>query len=85
MYLIIDRNSPELAVENGEFNIGRLYANKEKGMEYLEQRIEEEKDFGYYCIERTGTELTFYWNGDSSSPLWFTVELIKVELAEGEI
>ena len=82
-YLLIDENSPELAIECGSFEVKGLYAHKGQALAELEQRIDVEKEFDYLCIERieTGTEtcLTFYKNGDENSPLWFNVKLIELE------
>lgn len=84
MYLLVDENSPEIAIECGGFEINGLYANKGQALLELEQRIEAEKEFQYYCTERIETDnetcLTFYSHGDENSPLWFNVKMIEIEV-----
>lgn len=83
MYLLIDENSPEMAKDCGATVIQGLYIDKAQALLRLEQRIENEKDFGYFCTERVDSDdekcLTFYKDGDQGSLLWFRAKMIEVQ------
>ncbi len=84
-YLIIEENSPELAVECGNCEIVGLFSLKSTALEKIANIIIDASSEDYYVVDDIvhndgSREWTLYYSGDEDSILWYSVKLISMNI-----
>lgn len=86
VYVIIEENSPRLAIECGGYDIISAYENFEEAYNAALEQAELHCVMGYEIVDRydgqcgTKAGFTLYYNGDEDSELWFNIVVEPVEI-----